>query len=151
MTRRFTPLDFEEVYDIEKKSFSDPWHRIHFAFSYWSNPAGFLVAELGEKIVGYAIVEMTRDEDPWRPKLKIRGHIQNLAVDPRFRRRGIGRKLIEAILSLLREQGVESVWLETRESNSTARAFYSKIGFKEEGRLPSYYSDEDALMMTKRL
>jgi ribosomal-protein-alanine N-acetyltransferase len=69
----------------------------------------------------------------------------NLAVDGAFRRRGIGRRLIQALTAGYGG----ALWLEVRESNSVARNFYKSLGFCETGRRRDYYSDssESAIVM----
>lgn len=61
----------------------------------------------------------------------------NLAVEPAFRRRGIGRRLMETLLA----QRPIDIWLEVRESNDAARKFYEIMGFKDAGRRSGYYCD----------
>ena len=72
--------------------------------------------------------------------------ILNLAVDPAFRRRGIGAELVRR-QSLAEYRGY--VFLEVRSRNRGAEAFYRGLGFEEAGRRPDYYRDppDDALVM----
>src|SRR5689334_8265363 len=71
----------------------------------------------------------------------------NLAVAADWRRRGTGKRLMEVALRAAAESGVLRVFLEVRESNAGARAFYARLGFSQDGRRPNYYRDpqEDAL------
>jgi len=73
------------------------------------------------------------------------GELLNLAVDPVFRRQGIGRRLIATLT--FSHPGI--LWLEVRESNSVARNFYKSLGFYEHGQRPDYYlsSSEGAIVM----
>jgi ribosomal-protein-alanine N-acetyltransferase len=77
--------------------------------------------------------------------------ILNLAVGAAWRRRGIGGRLMQTALEAARANGVGRVFLEVRESNATARAFYQRLGFSQEGRRRNYYSDppEDALLLSR--
>jgi ribosomal-protein-alanine N-acetyltransferase len=79
--------------------------------------------------------------------------ILNLAVAPAWRGRGIGRRLMETALEAVVSSGVRRVFLEVRESNARARAFYSGMGFAESGRRPGYYRHpvEDALVLSRTL
>lgn len=79
--------------------------------------------------------------------------ILNLAVAPAWRRRGIGRRLIETVLEGAVSAGAGRVFLEVRESNAGARAFYVRLGFAEAGRRPRYYQHpaDDALVLSRTL
>ena len=58
-----------------------------------------------------------------------RGWINYLAVDPRFRRRGIGRRLMEAAEAALRKAGCPKINLQVRESNDETITFYRRLGY----------------------
>jgi [ribosomal protein S18]-alanine N-acetyltransferase len=77
--------------------------------------------------------------------------ILNLAVGADWRRRGIGRGLMGAALAEAISRGAGRAFLEVRESNAGARAFYSRLGFAEQGRRRNYYRDpaEDALLLSR--
>jgi ribosomal-protein-alanine N-acetyltransferase len=81
-------------------------------------------------------------------------HISTIAVQPHWRRRGIGELLLVAMLDRAIELGAEIATLEVRVSNVTAQNLYRKYGFRKAGLRRRYYrdSDEDALIMsTERL
>jgi ribosomal-protein-alanine acetyltransferase len=90
------------------------------------------VAEMGSTLVGFMASRSVEDET----------EILNVAVHPNFRRRGVATRLIESIAGA-------SLFLEVRESNSTAQELYRKLGFEMVGRRDNYYDDpvEDALVM----
>jgi len=77
--------------------------------------------------------------------------ILNLAVGGPQRRRRIGRRLMQVALGEAISLGVKRGFLEVRESNAGARAFYAGLGFAEEGRRKGYYQDpaEDALLLSR--
>ncbi len=106
---------------------------------------------MGYGVVGYVVVEVDIRYLPFEMRTEKRGHVLNLAVDPRFRRRGLATKLMEHGLAWLRQQGMSEVWLEVRVSNKAARLLYQKLGFSEMRRLWRYYGDEDAVVMARRL
>lgn len=149
--RPFERSDLDGVYDIERKSFPDPWLRLEFKIAHWRNPSGFLVAVKDGKVAGYVIVKMVKHLEPQAFRLRRRGQLLNTAVDPEFRRRGIGKALMSAVIAHVQEEGAEAIRLEVRASNSTARNFYSKMGFKEKGRKRWYYLSEDAIVMERSL
>lgn len=115
----------------------------------WGEPAyhdftasGFTgwAATRGNVMVGFIVVRSVADEM----------EIMNLGVEPDSRRQGIAARLIVRATEEGRRAGVKRAYLEVRESNATARAFYSSLGFAEQGRRKHYYSQpiEDALVLT---
>lgn len=80
------------------------------------------------------------------------GEIERIAVNPAMRRRGIGRKLMEAMVTFASQEGVTDATLEVRAGNIAARKLYESFGFVEEGRRKAYYRNptEDALIMWRR-
>jgi len=65
--------------------------------------------------------------------------LYNIAVLPRWQRRGCGRCLLQALLDEVKAAGVNSCVLEVRESNAAARALYQALGFIENGKRKAYY------------
>jgi ribosomal-protein-alanine N-acetyltransferase len=66
------------------------------------------------------------------------GELLLLATDPWFRRRGIGRALLQHFIDEARESGTSRVHLEVRDGNP-AVAMYRRAGFKSVGRRRKYY------------
>ena len=99
------------------------------------------MAKTATKVVGYVGMWVILDE----------GHITNLAVDPAYRRKGIGRALLEHLITEGKKRGVRFLTLEVRSSNLVAQQLYRKLGFYEAGVRPGYYQDnqEDAIIMWK--
>ena len=102
-----------------------------------------LVSESLGEITGFVLGRHIGDE----------AEILNLAILPEKRRRGEGRALLEKALAEFQTRGVRRVFLEVRESNVKAIAFYKKHGFSETGRRKAYYREpeEAALLMEKQL
>jgi [ribosomal protein S18]-alanine N-acetyltransferase len=100
-------------------------------------------ARRGNVVLGFVLVRAVADEM----------EIMNLAVDQDARRQGIAARLLAHAIEVVKRANVERVYLEVRESNSDARAFYSARGFTEQGRRKDYYSQpvEDALLLALRL
>ncbi len=142
MIRKFRPADLQRVYDIEAKSFKDPYHPIFLINLYELYGDTFLVAEVDGRVVGYVIAR----------KVSSKGHIIAIAVDPEYRCRGIGRALMLAVEEELKKKGVIELWLEVRVSNRRAMRFYRRVGYVEKGILKGYYGDgEDAVLFKKYL
>jgi ribosomal-protein-alanine N-acetyltransferase len=137
MIRRFVLSDIDQILDIERQSFpKSPYDWATFVHLRWLHPETFLVfaerdAQKEEKVLGYIIFS-------WD------GHLISMAVDPAYRRKGIGRRLLETAFTLLR---CRSMRAEVRRSNLGAQAFYETMGFRRVGAIPNYYGNEDALIM----
>ena len=129
------------VAELEAKCFSLPWSE-NAIRSELDNPLAFwLVAVIDTKVVGYVGSQSVIDE----------ADMMNLAVDTAYRRKGVGRQLVNALISNLKDKCVRSLTLEVRISNSSAIALYKDMGFEEVGRRPGYYQKpkEDALILRK--
>lgn len=97
-----------------------------------------LIMESNNTIAGYACVWAFSDEV----------HINNFAVNPDFRRKGLGLKLISFIFDKFRDY--KTIFLEVRISNQPAISLYTKSGFEKYFIRKNYYSDgEDAIVMKK--
>lgn len=79
--------------------------------------------------------------------------IENIAVSPAYRKKGIGSLFLQSLLPRIADAGGDSVFLEVRESNREARKLYEKHGFRETGRRKSYYHDpcEDAVLYVRQI
>lgn len=80
-------------------------------------------------------------------------HINNLAVRPELRGRGLGTQMLEAIVSEAQRLGAESLTLEVRASNVAAQRLYERAGFHQAGVRKSYYTNpvEDALILLRKI
>lgn len=131
--------DVDEIHAIEVASFGAPWTRNGFRDLILGGNAAVVVAEQGGGIVGFAVSYSGAGE----------AEIANVAVATPARRAGIGRALVEHIISAASAIGATKVFLEVRESNAAARALYNARGFVELARRPAYYTKplEDAVVM----
>ena len=135
------PSDVPQIAELEKCCFSDPWSEASIA-SELENPLSlWLVEERDGVVAGYIGSQTVPPESD----------VMNVAVSPAFRRQGIGRSLLCALMERL--QGMESLTLEVRASNAPAIALYTQLGFQQVGRRPGYYIQprEDALILRKEL
>ena len=126
---------------LEKLCFADPWSLSSIA-SELNNPlALWLVAVEDGDLIGYIGSQSVMGESD----------MMNVAVHPDYRRKGIGKELVEALVASLKENGVYSLTLEVRASNEPAISLYDQLGFTQVGRRPNYYRDprEDALILRK--
>jgi ribosomal-protein-alanine N-acetyltransferase len=79
--------------------------------------------------------------------------LENIAVAAAVRRRGVGARLLSEFIAHARAERGSEIFLEVRESNQSARAFYRKAGFEETGLRKGYYSSpaENAIVCRLRL
>lgn len=143
MNYKLTPMTAEHIPQIaalERTCFSHPWSEDMLRKELW-NDAAVIVAAEGEDgtVLGYAGLQTVLDE----------GYINNVAVDPRFRRQGVADELIAAFVRFGKAK-LAFLTLEVRASNAPAVALYEKHGFQKVGRRKNYYDDpkEDAILMT---
>ena len=137
--RRMRMSDLRAVMEIDASSLPKPWSAGIWR-SELESPFGlYLVLEKGDEVVGQIGVRSVLDEL----------HITTVAVHPEHRGRGHARAMIRAALSAYPDARL--VHLEVRPTNATARTLYASLGFRETGRRPRYYGDEDALLMTPDL
>ena len=132
--------DLDDVVAIERVSFTLPWSRGAFLYEMEQNRvARCWVMREDRRVVGYLCL--------WEIGEEI--HITNVAVHPEFRRRGIARALLSAVLEDARHRALRVIALEVRPSNREARTLYDSLGFRAVGRRKGYYYDtgEDALVM----
>ena len=112
----------------------------------------------GSTIFSFALVAERRDDSATVGFLIARGlgpqwELENIVVAGEMQGKGIGTRLMQALLDRAKQANSEAVFLEVRESNEAARALYEKLGFQEVGRRKSYYSNplEDAVLYRKTL
>ena len=136
---KMTSKDIDGVFEVEKNCFEDYWSKDAFKKELTNDVARYLVAKIGDKVVGYVGIWFVIDE----------GHITNVAVHEDYRGQKIGDKLIQSLVKLCKESNILSMTLEVRVSNVVAQNLYKKYGFKLAGIRKEYYSNnkEDAMIM----
>jgi ribosomal-protein-alanine N-acetyltransferase len=141
--RGMTTADLPRVLDIENACFSTPWKDATFRGLMRRTDTDLYVAELEDRIVGYAACWTVIDQS----------ELGNVAVAPDARGRGAGGALVETVIERVKERGAHELFLEVRESNLVAQSIYRNRGFTVVGRRRSYYAQptEDALVMRLRV
>ncbi|MFZ8795828.1 MAG: ribosomal protein S18-alanine N-acetyltransferase [Acidilobaceae archaeon] len=175
--RKATEADISEVMRINVETLPENyWYGFYkHLLDNWGE--AFLVAEVEGKLVGYAMSRVEDQADPvllgLATELKEEGgvlkrivsmlksiteprpvgHLVSIAVREQYRRRGIGSKLLEETIRVMRDvYKTDSIYLEVRVSNIPAIRLYEKYGFKKARIIKGYYSDgEDAYVMVRRL
>ena len=127
------------MHQLEQKCFSLPWSEEQCcqAFTQGSFAAFGLLKTA--TLIAYISVYHVHDEF----------EILNLAVDPLERRKGHGRRILQAVLQVADKMGMKKTVLEVRRSNFAAINLYESCGFELSGVRPRYYPDtnEDALIL----
>jgi len=79
--------------------------------------------------------------------------LENIVVAQSARRKGLGKRLLGALLTRAKETNSDSIFLEVREANAAARALYESTGFEQSGRRKVYYNapQEDAILYRRPL
>jgi [ribosomal protein S18]-alanine N-acetyltransferase len=137
--RRMEARDLPSVMEIDALSLPRPWSAAIWRGELGSPYGLYLVLEERGEVFGQIGVRHVLGEL----------HITTIAVKPEYRRRGHARALIAAALAAY--PNASHVHLEVRPTNVEAIALYESLGFRETGRRPRYYGDEDALLMTRKL
>jgi ribosomal-protein-alanine N-acetyltransferase len=155
--------DIEEVMEIERISFISPWSARAYRYELLDNDSShyFVARQRWTERSGSGLLARARRSlgAGIRPAVLGYGgfwlrhgeaHISTIAVQPNWRRRGIGELLLVAMLDRATELGAERATLEVRVSNVTAQNLYYKYGFQQVGLRRHYYHDsnEDALSMS---
>jgi ribosomal-protein-alanine N-acetyltransferase len=136
--------DLVAVQAVEERAYEFPWTSGIFRDCLRADYPAWVLEEDGV-VLGYVLMSVAAGE----------AHILNVCVAPEHQGRGLGRKLVRAIMHVARGRGVERVFLEVRPSNVGAIALYHDEGFNEIGRRPRYYpakdGREDAIVMAMEI
>jgi ribosomal-protein-alanine N-acetyltransferase len=137
--------DIEKLEEIESRSFvTDAFDFDAFQKAYEEQRTWFFVASVLDEPVGYILGSVSGDGRS--------GEIESVAVEPEYRRCGVGRKLIIHLLARLQREGVEDCELEVKPASENAVRLYESLGFRRTATLENYYTDgSPAHQMHKRL
>jgi len=144
LLRRATPADLPSMRELERRSETAAhWNAAQYDALFASDAqvriAIIAVENSAEQVIqGFLIARCLPDE--WE--------IENIVVDEKFRRSGVGSSLTQKLLAEARTASVGAIILEVRESNLAALRLYESIGFRPEGRRKNYYPHptEDAVL-----
>lgn len=140
---QFRPMqmdDLESIMVIEPQIYPYPWTRGNFSDSLSSGYSA-RVLMLNDQIIGYSLMMLVLDE----------AHLLNLSVAKSYQKQGLGRTLLEHMVSIARKNQMANMFLEVRPSNISAIALYENMGFNEmavrRGYYPAANGREDAVLM----
>ena len=137
---KMTVAHIEDIAKLEKDCFSSPWSEDGLKSELENKFARFFVAFSGDRVAGYIGSHNVLGEV----------YITNVAVFPDFRRKGVGKALVEFLVDQMKLEKAEFVTLEVRKSNSNAISLYEKCGFEKVGVRKDFYEKprEDGVLMT---
>lgn len=135
-----TTHDLDAAFAIEQRSHAFPWSEKTFASNQGERYLN-LRLEVDGVLAAFTITQVVLDE----------ATLFNLAVDPAYQRRGLGRELLQYLIAELEQRGILTLWLEVRASNHPAIALYEQLDFNEVSVRRNYYptadGKEDAVIM----
>jgi [ribosomal protein S18]-alanine N-acetyltransferase len=137
-------LDVAEVVAIERSSYQFPWSEGIFRDCL---RVGYVcrVVTVSRQVMAYGVMSFGAGE----------AHILNLCVGAAYRCRGVGRRLLAALIERATAAGMGEAFLEVRPSNTTAIRLYQSMGFEQVGMRRGYYQApggrEDAAVLKRVL
>ncbi len=143
--RPMTEADLEAVVAIEQLAYAHAWTRRNFADSLAAGYPAQLLFD-GPELLGYNVAMQVADEI----------HLLNITVAPAHQGQGLGRWMLQELMTRSLALGARWVWLEVRASNTQARRVYERFGFAQVGERKDYYpaahgQREHAIIMSLRL
>ncbi len=129
-----------ELARLETECFSSPWSENALSQELENQNSHFLVA-FSDRVLGYIGVQEICSE----------AYITNIAVFNEFRKKGIGRKLLDSAINGAKSRNCEFITLEVRESNKNAIALYESENFEIAGLRKNFYTEpvENGIIYTK--
>lgn len=150
-TRRAGMADCVVLSEIHASSFKRAWSDAEFEALLVQPGVHALLAEYNRRFgsrapAGFILYRLAADE----------AEILSVAVAPAYRRRGVGKTLLENTLRQVYRAGAQSIHLEVEDSNHAAIGLYRGVEFRESGRRPGYYAQGretpgGALVMLRQL
>lgn len=136
--------DVAAMTTIENQAHTHPWTEAVIADCFGPLYRTIGIKQQGQ-LLGFAIVQQIIDE----------ATLLDICVAPAYQGQGLGLLLIRHLLSEAKQAQAVVMMLEVRESNTSAKGLYEKVGFSESGRRKNYYQtshgNEDAILMDKPL
>ena len=140
-----TAADLDAIRELDAQVFgSDAWGAGAWRGEWEQIPATrhIVVAVEAERVVGFAVLAVAADV----------ADLHRVAVAPAARRRGLGTRLVEAVVAEAVRRGCDRMLLEVEAGNAAAVALYGRFGFAEIARRPAYYGPgRDALILERAL
>ena len=135
-------MHLNDCVDLDQKSFKGLWTK-----SQWerelTDPKRIClgIIELQtKKLLGFCSLWIVIDEL----------HITSIAIHPKYQRKGLGKCLFSELIKLSESLRTNQIYLEVKDTNEPAKAFYKSMGFKTVANRSNFYRDgSDALVLIK--
>ncbi|KAA1189811.1 ribosomal protein S18-alanine N-acetyltransferase [Photorhabdus heterorhabditis] len=135
-----TPADLPFAFLVEQTSHAFPWSEKTFFSNQGERYLNYKIT-INEQLIGFAITQWVLDE----------ATLFNIAIHPDYQGKGYGKALLEYLISILPDKGMNTLWLEVRQSNYSAIRLYEHLGFNQVSVRKNYYptatGKEDAIIM----
>lgn len=126
--------DLDALVALEQRSFcADRMSRAQYRRHLVSESALVLIASIQRQLLGSAVLFFR--------KRSLSARLYSLATEPDARGRGVGRALLDAVITVARQRGCHVLRLEVRTDNRAAIALYEQSGFRRVGSYTEYYED----------
>lgn len=151
--------DIEPTLDILIEAGLESWKFCDFVSEIERKDSLVFVGKIKTQVVGFCVARLIRTTEfnsDFNEKGKDENaecEIYNIAVKKEFQNREVGTRLLNRLISSLKQYNAESIWLEVRYSNQQAINFYQKQNFMRVFRRNNFYSNpiEDAIVMKRNL
>jgi len=141
MIKRATTKDVLDIYNIELSCFNNSYSMQTIQDDINNDKVAIFLYLKNDKPVGFISVYYFLDE----------ANLQKIAVIESERRNGIATKLINYASTFLKENKINSFYLEVNEHNLIAINVYEKLGFKKISTRQNYYGNDSALVFQKNI
>ncbi|KTF84174.1 hypothetical protein cypCar_00027749 [Cyprinus carpio] len=136
-------LQMPDIIRLITKDLSEPYSIYTYRYFIHNWPQLCFLAMVEKDCVGAIVCKLDMHKKMFR-----RGYIAMLAVDSKFRRKGIGTNLVKKAIYAMVEGDCDEVVLETEITNKSALKLYENLGFVRDKRLFRYYlNGVDALRL----
>ena len=153
-----------QILKIQTDSNLEVWSKDDYLEEMERTDSIFMICAVGNVVVGFSVARIIGEPDKTPDTEEsanfetvgirngissIESNLLNFAVTPTLRSQGIGRLIMAEFLEITKRENINSVWLEVRESNSTAISFYRRNGFRTVSIRKNLYSQpiENGLLM----
>ena len=139
------PMAAEDVTAVGRieSQFSSSWTKSQISTEIDRKAGVSLIAENGEEIIGWCCGMILAPE----------AELLKVAVTANRQRQGVANLLLQELVTLFTQNGVEQIFLEVRSANIPALALYRSLAWKEQGIRKNYYSrpTDDAVLLLRNM